>query len=54
MSTKNDITGDAIQSRPSSPKYRENWDRIFAKPNKTYLNESDFTGENDHVSIQDQ
>lgn len=29
MTTKNDITGDKIKSRPSSNKYRDGWDRIF-------------------------
>ena len=31
---RNDITGDAIQSKKTSEKYRENWDRIFANKNK--------------------
>lgn len=32
MSTaRNDITGDSIQSKPSSDLYRDNWDRIFGK-----------------------
>jgi len=29
MTTTNNITGDKIQTRPNSDKYRENWDRIF-------------------------
>ena len=32
MSTKNDITGDVIQSRPSKA-YSNNWEKIFAKQN---------------------
>ena len=31
MAAKNDITGDAIRSKPSSNKYAEGWDRIFGK-----------------------
>lgn len=34
MTTKNDITGDAIRSKPSNNKYAEGWERIFGK-NKT-------------------
>ncbi len=30
MST-NPVTGDALRTRPSSDKYRENWDAIFKK-----------------------
>ena len=29
--TTNPITGDALRTRPSSDKYRENWDAIFKK-----------------------
>lgn len=31
MSTRNDITGDSIQTKPTSQKYRDNWERIFGK-----------------------
>ena len=31
MSTKNDITGDSIQSRGLSEEGRENWQRIFGR-----------------------
>ena len=31
MAAKNDITGDAIRSKPSSNKYAEGWERIFGK-----------------------
>jgi hypothetical protein len=36
MSSKNDITGDLIKTKPSSQKYRENWEKIFGnkKPKK--------------------
>lgn len=29
MTTKNDITGHEIRSKPSTTLYRENWDQIF-------------------------
>jgi hypothetical protein len=29
--SKNDITGDSIQSRASTKAYEEGWDRIFGK-----------------------
>lgn len=31
MATKNDITGDSISSRISTPMYRKGWDTIFLK-----------------------
>lgn len=34
MSSKNDITGDSIQSRGLTQEYSDGWDRIFGK-NKT-------------------
>lgn len=30
MTTRNDITGDKIQTRASTDKFRDGWDRIFA------------------------
>lgn len=49
MTAKNEVTGDAIRSRPSTDKYRDGWDRIFLKdkkdpdpddsPNENVLNE---------------
>jgi hypothetical protein len=39
MSTaRNDITGDSIQSKPSSDLYRDNWDRIFGGKNSSESN----------------
>jgi len=32
MSASNDITGDSIQSKPSSQSYRDGYDRAFSKP----------------------
>lgn len=32
MSASNDITGDSIQSKPSSQAYRDGYDRAFSKP----------------------
>ena len=34
MSTKNDVTGDSIQSRSLSEEGRENWQKIFGKGNE--------------------
>lgn len=31
MVAKNDITGDALQTKPSSELYRENYTKIFGK-----------------------
>jgi hypothetical protein len=28
---KNDITGDSIQTKSSSQRYRDNWEKIFGK-----------------------
>lgn len=36
MVAKNDITGDSIQSKPSSA-YADNFDRIFRKPEPAQL-----------------
>lgn len=42
MVSKNDITGDNIQTKGLSKSYEDNWDRIFAKKdmanNKNILN----------------
>lgn len=35
MVSKNDITGDAIQSKTLSKQGRDNWDNIFGKKKKT-------------------
>jgi len=34
MATKNDITGDSIQSKGPSKEYSDNWDKIFGKKKK--------------------
>ena len=31
MTTRNDITGDAIKTKPASQKYYDNYDAIFGK-----------------------
>jgi hypothetical protein len=36
MASKNNITGDSIQSRVLSDEGRDNWDRIFGKKEKKY------------------
>jgi hypothetical protein len=39
MTSKNDITGDWIKSKPHSKQFDENFDRIFGKKEKTKLPE---------------
>ena len=34
MATRNDITGDAIQTKKTSQTYRDNYDLIFGKKNR--------------------
>ena len=34
MATRNDITGDAIQTKNTSQSYRDNYDLIFGNKNK--------------------
>ena len=31
MTTRNDITGDALQTKTTTDAYREGWERIFGK-----------------------
>lgn len=31
MTSRNDITGDKIQTKPTTKEYADNWDRIFDK-----------------------
>lgn len=49
MVAKNDITGDSIQSRPSSA-YEDNYDRIFRKQKQSDLGESEVTSDQPMVS----
>lgn len=37
MTSKNDITGDKLATKPASEAYRENWDRIFGKRSVTLV-----------------
>ena len=39
MATKNDITGDSIQSRKTSKEYLDNYDKIFGKKNKNKISQ---------------
>jgi hypothetical protein len=39
MATKNDVTGDTIQSRTNSKQYAENWDKIFGKKDKKIVDQ---------------
>ena len=49
MVAKNDITGDSIQSRPSSA-YEDNYDRIFRKQKQGDLGEPEVTSDQPIVS----
>lgn len=33
----NDITGDALRSKPTTDAYRDNWDAIFARKKLDYM-----------------
>jgi hypothetical protein len=37
LATKNDVTGDTIQSRTNNKKYSDNWDKIFGKKDKEII-----------------
>lgn len=36
MSSKNDITGDALKTKTTTDAYREGYDAIFGKKTRTY------------------
>ena len=38
MTDRNPHTGEKLQSKPNSDVYRENYDKIFAKPKQTRPN----------------
>jgi hypothetical protein len=46
MATKNEITGDKIQSKPLSKSYLNNYDKIFQK--------KDSKGNGNEARVQDQ
>lgn len=37
---RNDFTGDALRTKPSTQKYRDNWDKIFGKKKQEKPRES--------------
>lgn len=45
---KNDITGDAIKTKPAGDKYRTGWERIFEKPQRVPA-----MGEGDLENVQE-
>jgi len=45
MASKNDITGDVLQSRMNSKEFEENFERIFGKKSRI-----DTIGQNDNTS----
>jgi hypothetical protein len=38
MASTNDVTGDKLQSKSTTKKYRDNWDLIFNKSKNEKLN----------------
>ena len=49
MATKNDITGDSIQSKALSKQGRDNWDTIFGKKNPVKKNMDKFHKPSTHA-----
>ena len=41
MSSKNDITGDRMTSKPNNKAYEDNWERIFGKKKQEEKDETD-------------
>ena len=39
MASRNDVTGDKIQTKPTTKEYSDNWDRIFSKDKTTCCGE---------------
>ena len=53
MTTKNDITGDPIVSKPSNDRYREGWDKIFKpKDNKQTDEKTEKKWENKYYGVK--
>lgn len=52
MTSKNEITGDKLATKPANEAYRDNWDRIFGK--KTTTEVSPETLEDAVVKILDR
>ena len=42
MVAKNDITGDSIQTKGTSEAYRDNYDLIFRKKDKTSVTQNEY------------
>ena len=45
MTSRNDITGDKIQTKPTTKEYANNWDTIFGKQERCKNKECFCTGE---------
>jgi hypothetical protein len=55
MATRNDVTGDKIQSKVNSDAYRDNWEAIFSKADGDEAGVSDKEGTlEDGLFPQDQ
>jgi len=48
--TKNDVTGDSIQTKVTSKKYLDNYDAIFGKKNKKVEHEDEDSKENSNAT----
>jgi len=55
MPTKNDVTGDTIQTKPASDLYRENYDNVFKlDPNKKKRDDKFMKEWDDKVVMRDE
>ena len=50
MVTKNDVTGDSIQTKVTSKKYLDNYDAIFGKKNKKVEHGDEDSKENSNAT----
>jgi hypothetical protein len=41
MSSKNDVTGDSLRTKPTSESYANNYDAIFRKPKETPMDSTE-------------
>ena len=51
---RNDITGNALRSRPPSDKYNEGWERIFGKKKKREKALDELAQEAERLGFYDQ
>ena len=51
---RNDITGNALRSRPPSDKYNEGWERIFGKKKKREKALDELAQEAERLGLYDE